>query len=78
MDKQNATTLELMEAALKQITDVLEKAEEHWNVLNQKISQARDQRISLASNKQMLAELIARAKQLNEANTLTPPKVTNE
>lgn len=59
-DKTSMQPLDLLKAALSQVSQALVKAEETNTLLQQHVTQVRDQRIAFTAQKQMLAELITK------------------
>ena len=57
------TPLQILAAAQAQVEDVLVKADQTFQLLQQNLNQVSTQRVALSAQKQMLVELISRIKQ---------------
>lgn len=57
------TPLQILQSAQAQVEDVLVKAEQTFQLLQQNLTQVSTQRVALSAQKQMLVELISRIKQ---------------
>ena len=62
------TPINILQAAAAQTDEVLKKNEQTFQMLQQHMTQLRDQKIALTANKQMLIELISKITQNESKN----------